>query len=400
MTTVFIRSPSPPAPAANDSVDAIPVETLTEIQPSMSKSEHVLNCQWWMFRKLPTRLSGPEARYGIAFHELMAAKLIGDKISTRAVAARLSAEEGEIDPVELKAHVKLSLGYLRDWLRGGNPWKVDFFKRAKARVEQSIAYNVVKKKARACGSPGKGHIYPNVTREEFPGTMDLVIDEIETKKDAPDLIVLDHKTGASCDLPKESGQLKSLTWANSLRMKSKRPVGAIFHSPREGAPYLYADEFSRDELKEHGEKLKTAWGRVGDGSLRPGDWCTTCPAFSICPVHSSALVQIGKTDVGITLTAEEVGRRHEVVSRFLAWGEKYKKEVLQAWVEKNGPAPGPDGKISAMVPKLGVRSLSLSGIVRKLGKVAGEKRIAELDEEGLVERSDRMEFRRINDPGK
>lgn len=383
---------------ANGTLIAEP-EDLRMSQPSMSKSELVLNCQWWIGRLLPRDVGGFPARYGLAFHEVMAAKLIlpPKKLKIVKVAEKYNREGDTelVDHAALRKHVGVSLRYLLEWLNGANPWKVNFTKRAQARTEQPIAWNVLKKTARAISAPTEDtHEYKGVEAYEFPGTADFVIDKINTKKDAPDMIVIDHKTGESCDLPKHSAQLKSLSLAAAKRMGAKRVAGGIFHTPREGTPYLYIDEYSKEELSEHAEKLKVAWSGIGRGALRPGDWCQFCPAFSVCPVHTTAIGQIEV--VRGALTEQKIGHAHELISRFEAWAKQYRETVIRPWVVKNGPAPRPDGKLVTLSKK-SVRNLSMASIKRKLGEVDGEKRIAELDAEGLIETQEREELRAVND---
>lgn len=360
-----------------------PIESdFREVGASISRTDLFLKCQWWVGRKVPRDPPNEYSSYGRAFHELIAVKLLvpPKKISTKAVAK----EHGVEDVAALKEHVRNSLEYLIGWLKGGNPYKVNFIKRAQARTEQAFAWNVFKKTARGIRAPSKDrHEYKNLKPGELPGTADWVIDRIETKKDAPELVVIDHKTGQSIDLPKDSGQIKTLLVAASKRMGYKRVAGGIFHTPKDGAPYLYIDEFKKDELAEHADKLKTAWGGIGQGSLNPGDWCQGCPAFSICPVYASAIGQMEKMQSGI-LTAEKIGRAHEVISRFMSWSVQYRETVIRPWVVRNGPAIRPDGKLVTLRKKE-VRNLSMSSIERKLGKVAGQKRIAALDKEGLIE---------------
>lgn len=373
-----------------------PTIELHQIGPSISRTDLFLKCQWWVGKKIPKDPSSDAARYGTAFHELVAVKLLVPprKISTRKVAKRFGVE----DVAALKLHVNTSLEYLIDWLKGGNPYKVNFIKRAMARTEQAFAWNCIKKTARGIHRPRvEDHAYLNLRPNELPGTADWVIDKIETKKDCPDALVIDHKTGESCDLPKDSGQVKTLGLAVSKRMGYKRIAGGIFHTPREGAPYLYVDELPRDMLAEHADKLKVAWQGIGQGALHPGDWCKICPAYAVCPMHTSAIAALEKASAGGMLTAEKIGRAHMIGSQFESWWKQYRETVIRPWVVRNGPAPRPDGKIVTLRKKEGVRNLSMSSIIRKLGKVKGEKMIAELDEAGLIEYSDREELVAVAD---
>jgi hypothetical protein len=377
---------------------------LHEAQASMSKSEIVLNCQWWINRPVPKETVSYEARYGSAFHEAMALKLITPPKngSLRSIVRRWNGEEDDelIEFDGFKTHVKGTLEYLRGWLAGDNQWKVNFIKRAQARVEQSFAWNVMKKKARATARPSEGHIYKGVrSRDEFPGTADFVIDKIETKKDAPDIILIDHKTSETCDLPKESGQVKSLLMAAAKRMGYRRPAGGILHTPRGGSAFLYIEDFSKEILDEHAEKLKAVWREIGKGTLRPGPWCTKgampCPALAICPAHTSQIGQLEIFERG-SITAEKIGRAHEIMARFKAWSRAFSTTVMRPWVVKNGPAPRPDGKLVALRKKT-VRNLSMAGITRLKGPLRGGKIIARLEKRGLIEVQEREELVAVDD---
>jgi hypothetical protein len=70
---------------------------LREAQASMSRTEHALNCQWWINRPVPKEVVSYEARYGSAFHEAMALKLIlpPKKGSLRSIVRRWNGEEDD-----------------------------------------------------------------------------------------------------------------------------------------------------------------------------------------------------------------------------------------------------------------------------------------------------------------
>jgi hypothetical protein len=358
--------------------------------PSMSKTEDFLACQWPWKRELPLSLftADYEARYGSAFHEGMASVLVDTKepVKWRKLARKWSIEEGEVDPDALKAHVKRAKEVLVAWLRGGNPWKVDLAKRAQFRAEQAVAWKPLKKTARGIGGPeGFAHKY-NVGDDEFPGTSDLVIDEIETKKDCPDLIVLDHKSGEGyIALPHKSGQMRSLSLALGKRIGAKRVAAVIFHAPREDSvsPTIYADEFEKETLKQHAEELKQAWLRIGDGSMRPGEHCNRCVAQAICPAFANALVKMEGVDLA-ALTPEKAGELQQITSAAMALAKKLREDILRPWLEKGGIGERDDGKLVVLKPKQ-VRNLSMASIERKLGPAEGAKKIAELDKEGLIE---------------
>ena len=114
-----------------------------------------------------------------------------------------------------------------------------------------------------------------------------------------------------------------------------------------GQPMVYEDMLSSGDLQAHRKALRTAMNNIGNGWLRPGEWCPHCPAFRSCPTQTTTLVQI-KRGTG-ALTSERVGAIHQALAEYVKL-EEYLKDEMRAWVKANGPAARPDGKEVDLIP--------------------------------------------------
>src|ERR1700747_1671687 len=293
------------------------------LQPTMSKTDLLLACQWPWGKEVPIGPSSPEADFGSAFHEVIAwclkhpePKRLLEAIKTRkefTLAIVRAAQKWKIDPGHLRERVTTAFPVLWQWLREENPYGIDFTK-GEMVVEQACAVAVHRYqtktaafKTAAFSAPPLGpadvdHVYQDVGDNELPGTSDLIINAGDT------CLILDHKTG---ELPPVdgNGQLASLALVTVFGSPTRRIITAIFHAPREGGPAtVYSSEVTRDYLSEHVDRLAYAFDRIGDGSLRPGPHCRYCPALMICPTQTHALVALRRSRQ--SLTHETVGAAH------------------------------------------------------------------------------------------
>lgn len=389
-----------------DAEPAAPQPQFVTIRPTMSKAELLIACQWpWGRQRIrsvgSTASSDEAARFGSAFHEVMAAWISANmprEIRTSWV--NRAAERFSIDTAELLDHVSNAAPFFLDWIRSSNQWGVDLTA-ARLRVELPLAYNVKKGTARVIALPNAAHEYEEATAHELPGTLDLVIDQMPEKyrsKGAPHFILLDHKTGEYCDLPQDSQQIKGLTnaYAGIVPYPNRKAAGAVFHAPRghAGLSAVYDHEYSDKELAQNRKSLLRALGRIGDGSLTPNPGCQWCPALSICPTQTSALVKLGDGSLS-KMTPEILGAQHQakqLIDRYL----KQWSDDAKAWVKMNGPGVRPDGMLVDIVEK-SMENLSKASIVRALGSIEGEKMIAKLRKLGCIEISEREELRAVKD---
>jgi hypothetical protein len=347
----------------------------------------------------------PEANYGSAIHEVLAARIVSPpkKLKIVDVAAKWDIE----DVNALKAHALEAVETFIKWASKKNPWGVNLTERASIRTEMSIAYNVEKNTARLAANPtADTHEYKGIEPGELPGTSDVVFDEIETnarlKDGVPDVIVIDHKTGDGWNMPLQNAQLKSLALANVVRIGAKTAAIGIFHTPVENVSTMYIDEIDRAEIKEFRGQLRDAWRRIGDGSLRPGPHCSQCPAISICPAQANAIVQV---ETSLAMTPERVGEIVLKLSNFMAAGERIEREI-KAWIKSYGlpgsdgsrAVPRPDGKWYRTKPtKQAGWQISTKQLREVLGVDKAEEIIKALKAAGHLKDREYDDWRTVND---
>jgi hypothetical protein len=174
---------------------------LVELQPTMSRSELLLNCQWPFGMKLVREEPSEPAQYGTAFHKIMA-KALGEDFG-------YPTGKGE-----MYDRARETYKILDDWLHGDNPFGVKWISMTPTPtwVEASIVWAPAPPYGYAdwIDPPDEDHVYtipPGTPRPCIAGTIDLAIDTGSW------LLVLDHKTGFEVGNPLESDQLKSLMLA-------------------------------------------------------------------------------------------------------------------------------------------------------------------------------------------
>jgi hypothetical protein len=365
------------------------------MQPSASKTTLLLNCQYPFDPnlELPPDEGGAAARYGSAFHEVIA-KLGFDLTKRPANYAELIDEACARwrlkDKQELAGHVWGSFVVLRKWMGGKNPWGADF---TKGRLEKEKAYaiNPANYSVRSVELDLDTHTYEGLSSEELGATGDIVGLDAN-----PAPIIEDHKTGSyeNFSSPALNDQLKTLALISYLKAAGPVVV-AVLHADRRGLPMMYADEIDISSLERHRFHLTEALKRVGDGGLRPGPWCKYCRARPVCPTQYASIVPsaiaiveasgglVGAPETAVT-TAEQVGRFHQLRAEMRRLLEQGDAEV-KAFVKDNPElvVTRPDGKHLEFVPRE-VERLSKKSVVDALGKVAGEKMLSKLRELGCV----------------
>jgi hypothetical protein len=362
---------------------------MVEVRPTMSKTDALLACAWRWGRKAPRDPGGEPARFGTACHEVYAAiassSLDGKELRAACVAA---ADRQKVDWKEVYGLVTASWPAFEKWMSRGNPWKKDFLDAGMLKLEYSVAYDVLKGKARECESPDEAtHEYRDCDFNELPGTADIVMWRRNEY-----LVVLDYKTGADVPEPSQSGQMKSLALALSLMYKAPLVIVGLMHAPRSagGLPSVYADTLTEKDLRAHRAALKDAWLRRGT-SMTPGQYCQYCPCLTTCPTQSSMLVELKRGSQGLALTPERVGAIHMALAQYDALKEQLQAQ-LKSWVVKNGPAPRPDGKLLDIVERQ-YETLSKSSVTKALGEVEGAKELERLRKKGCLVTSTREELR-------
>jgi PD-(D/E)XK nuclease superfamily len=296
------------------------------------------------------------------------------------------AKKWDVDGEELRERLATAAPVIHKWLNGGNAW--GSFTRGPLFTEVSVAYNPDTGKARAIPGPSEDlHEYPDVEEGEIPGTVDLL-----GSLNPQTLLVLDHKSGwaVAADwqphTPAENGQLRTLATACAALYGAKRVVVAFFHAPANGEPIVLADEMVANDFEAHRKQLRGALARIGNGWLRPGEHCSYCPAWRVCPTNTTSLVELKRA--GGPLTSTRVGAIHQAMAEYNYLVDKLRTEI-RGWVEAHGVAERPDGKLVGIVER-DVERLSKEQIIEALGALKGAKLLDALRKQGaLVTKTER-----------
>ena len=385
------------------------------LQPTASLSEILLHCSYPFEPTLEFEKPGvgEPARYGSAFHELLAwmldfdLKLPGGKIKISAMAYNKKVDavvaRWKLPPSsvrDLPGHVKSSYGVLRNWLAGKNDWAIDFSKTDDLKVEQAVAVNVVTGAARFVEMPDvESHIYPDVGADEIVGTADII----------GNVLVLDHKTGnGDFSQPAEMAQLRTLGAATRISRSGGAAIAAVLHADRRGLPAIYADEIPPPVMTSHVASLRSSITRIGDGSLNPGAWCKYCPAREICPAQYGQLVPtvnglveaaggVILKDVGPLAMPVQIGRAHQLRAEMQKLLDKLSDEI-KTWMKDHPDemVTRPDGKVLEFKTKT-VERISKKSIIEALGAVGAEKEFKRLRELGCLTSNEQEELHAVRD---
>jgi hypothetical protein len=376
-------------------------EELATIHATMSKTDDLLACAWRWGRQAPRDTGSDASRFGVACHDIYA-KLGAEDLSlkdTKALRAACVAvgDSFKVDAKEVESLVVQSWPVFSQWMKGANPFRINFHDKGLAKYEYSVAYNVTETTARECESPNEAtHVYGDCDYEtELPGTADVVF---YRRKEY--LCILDYKTGEDVPEPSQSGQLKSLAVALvDIYPEAKQVIVGLLHAPRRtGVPTVYVDTLSAKDIAYHRDALCFAWQQRGL-SMSPGTVCQYCPLLTSCPTQSSMLVELKKGSAGnLALTSERVGAIHVALQQYDSLAEQLRSQ-LKAWVRTNGPAVRPDGKVLDIV-KREYETLSKTSLMTALGAVEGEKELAKLRKRGCLKKDEREELRAENDKGR
>lgn len=387
------------------------------LQPTMSRTDLLLECQWPFSPdvEIPPDPPGKEARYGSVIHAGIATGLalwlkagapagIQFQGTLQEVCRKaLKTHDCNADVEDVEQHVIAALRVLMLWLRGKNQWGINFTARSgdtREEIESSVALSPrMRHPSRGIELREEDHHYVGLKKGELAGTLDLKLSPL----------VVDHKTGhKDFSTPSDYGQLRSQGLCVTPDAADRRYL-AVLHTPREGIPAVYAEEWGADEAEAHRKKLVKAMRRIGDGSMRPGPWCNNCPAESICPTRnndllarSASLVEAASTALApvspeTIVTADYVGRLHLLISQFTKLAEPVKKAIKE-WVEAHPDqiVAREDGKVLMFVER-GYSNLSQASIIRAYGKVKGARVIKKLLRDGAIETGKRRELWPVND---
>lgn len=376
------------------------------MQPSASKTDLLLACPRPFEIEVENSIAGEPARYGSAFHQILAACLRRKTAPLEKTAPYMK----EVDKAaarfdvkgaaaELAGHVRSSAGVLRNWLAREKLEVIEVETAYAINAERSGLYN-----ARPIEAHDDEHHY-DAAPHEIPGTVDLIVGDKNRRR----LVVIDHKTGAWGDsavfaTPTKIPQMKTL----GLAVNAPNVEVGIFHADRMGLPVLYSEPYEKRERYEHATALRTAVDLVGLGFLRPGPQCGRCPCRSRCPAHQAELISETTEAIGRAANAfavepiagplvpagaeklaieERAGLLYEVLQKFKKLEEAGRAEIKR--LVRNGTViETRDGKTLAIRTQT-YETLSMKSLREALGKVAAEKVIAKLRKQGAVRESTR-----------
>jgi hypothetical protein len=362
---------------------------------------------------------GEPARYGSAFHQVLAACLRAP--AKKPLEKSVGPYTKEIDRAskrydvkearaELAGHVKSSVKVLRNWLT-----------REKLEIaEIETAYAVRSQadgtwKARAIEAHDEDHVY-DVDEGELPGTIDLIAQNANRKR----RVIIDHKTGifeswvakdedVRFARPATVPQLRTLGLAAGSSLHGEL---GIFHADRKGLPMVYAEPFEIEDQRAHAKELHAAFDRIGGGFLRPDEYCKRCPARIGCPAAAAHLL-VESAEV-LTAAANKLmlepidpnalcalptepppegmlemraGALYDMLKRFREL-EKAGSAELKRLVRLGAVIETKDGKVLAIQEQT-YETLSKKSVIEALGKVAGEKLLAQLRKKGVIREATR-----------
>lgn len=382
------------------------------LQPSASRTALLLACPRPFDPALeaPPDLPGEPARYGSAFHLLIASCLRSPK---KKLLERSDRYAREVDRAvkqydvraardELAGHVKSSVKVLRNWL--------DREKLGITEIENAHAIRPYPNgtwTTRAIRAHDENHRYI-IEADQVAGTVDLVV----VSADRTRAVVIDHKTGGGDETfaqPAAIPQMRTLGIIAANPLGATRPhveVG-IFHADRRGLPMLYAEPYERSAQKSHASALHKALARVGTGFLRPGPHCARCPARLTCPAHAADLLAestaalvhsantlavepISPTAVYASLAVAPSGSAsievrasalYDLLKKFRVL-EKAGSDEIKRLVKAGAVIETREGVLAIRAQTY--ETLSKKSVLDALGKVAGERELARLRKKGVI----------------
>lgn len=392
------------------------------MQPSMSWSWLLLECSYPFGREFEHIGVGEPARYGSAFHGLIADRITTGKRPVRAhleAAAKQWAVPGAVD--ELHEHVGAAFDILRTWL-GKNEFRLDyspFFEKRDAChlfVEEAVALKPLES-GRYVQPHDEDHRYHGLDEGEQPGTLDLAIKVSKKQRRKLPLVVLDHKTGEEdFSRPLDKPQLLSLAAATMRAEGEEEAIVGVLHARRRGLPKVYAEKVTLAELRPYERRLKDGLERIGSGWMRPGPQCHRCPARDACPGRDGEIlsrageVLTGLTAAGGALSAKglvvgdlatkalkapavmtverKLGLLYDVVKKAEALAGRAREEIRKAIIASGGSLlpETPSGEY-LVVREFEKESLSKRGIIEAYGSRKGEEMIARLRADGAIKKT-------------
>jgi len=362
------------------------------LQPSASRTDLLLQCQrpFDPATYIEYVEAGEPARYGSAFHWMLAGLFLGMKGEDYGAEAALARYNmtGRSNPDTLTEHVFEAKAIMDRWLKGDNAWGSRFKIES---VEGPLRFNFSPVRVEQTTLDEATHEY-DMAGWEMAGTPDLVA--VSGKLRA----VIDHKTGRGhYARPSHMGQLRTLAIA------TRANIAAVLDAPAGSLAMVHAEPVTPAVRLAHRKALQVALDRVGDGTLRPGPECKWCPARFDCPAKSADIIEAatrllpaatlavaGKPGTVATLTADDAGKIHQMASEFDRLA-KAAKEEIRGMVMAGEEIVRPDGKRLAIVTK-NVERISKKSILKLPGGAAELERLRSI---GALETTEQEELRAI-----
>lgn len=396
-------------------------------QPSASKTELLLLCPRPFEPSLEPApdLPGEPALYGSAFHQIIgeclrtsSQKPLEKSAKYTKVVDKAARQYDMRDfAAELAGHVKSSVKVLRNWLKKEGLQVLEVEKAYSIWPRQDGTHTV-----REIAPHDTNHVYKTAPGE-MPGTVDL----IAANKERTRVVVVDHKTGyfeswiaqdenVKFALPRTVPQLRTLGLIvpealKKWRARATTEVG-IFHADRQGLPVVYSEAYEQDDRERHAKALHEAFGLLGKGFMRPGEYCKRCPARIGCPAQAAhALVQssaqlletanrlvveppdpkalyvLPTEDAEPGLLETRAGALYDLIKRFTELAEHGRTE-LRRLVNAGAIIETRDGR-TLSVRRQTYETLSKKSVIEALGREKGEKELARMRKKGLIKEAER-----------
>ncbi len=381
------------------------------LQPSASRTDLLLACPRPFDSELEADpdVPGVGARYGSAFHKILAACLrTGNRGSQKALLETSDRYSKEVDRAarefdmrraasELAGHVKSSAKVLRNWLTREKLEVVD--------VEEAYAVEPRSGgswRARAIPPHDDEHHY-TVNPGEIPGTVDLTARSRNRKRG----VVVDHKTGWEDEgfaRPSTIPQMRTLGLATPTPTLHTE-VG-IFHADRQGLPAIYVEPYEIDEQRAHADELHRALSLIGSGFLRPGPQCRYCPLRGTCPAQKAEIISESTNAVVSSAVAlaveplqgllapdtgksieEKAGALYDLLKKLRQLDEAGREEIKR--LVKAGAVIETREGGSLVLKKQIYEVLSKKSVLEALGAVEGQRLLSRLRKKGAIREATR-----------
>lgn len=355
------------------------------VQGSMSKTDLLLQCQYWASPLVTVPKRDPNAkdpyhlRFGSAYHK------------TQEIHLSSRGKKRPNIPI-LSKRFEVEIPRLKDFYERGREFIDDELERLGLSdeeyiVEKKIGYDPYTDTARYLVETGERD-YSGRKINELPGTGDLAI----VPRDRDVVYVWDWKTGSKVYDSEVNGQLRSLGLGMARIVQRSTAIVTIVRIDDDFLEPVPPATLDARSLDLHRDALRRAisQARSANPFLRPGTHCSShyCDYIEMCPAHRDPM-SLGdemhsledRSRLGVLYA------RYKAAEKMMeAVGNRFKREI-----EMNGPFECEDGS-HAVLKDASKRTLSKTSIVRALGKVDGLELYDQLVERGCVDETNYMKI--------